>query len=104
MLTLEFPNETHREMWERMKQKRNNFEVAGESKNLINHETFSDFLDFVKQDFIGRPGLVPASSFIFIRDNEIVGNLQIRHHIEHPYLKEMGGHIGYAIVPWERGK
>lgn len=51
-----------------------------------------------------RLWLVPASNFLFIKDNEIIGNLQIRHHIEHPNLKEMWWHIWYAIVPWEWGK
>ena len=104
MLKLEFPNETHKEIWEALKQKRSNFEIAWESKNIINHETFEDFLKFVEQDINWRPWLVPASIFLFIKDNEIIGNLQIRHHIEHPNLKEMWWHIWYAIVPWQRGK
>jgi predicted acetyltransferase len=37
-------------------------------------------------------------------DAAIVGHIQIRHHIDHPNLREYGGHIGYAIVPWEWGK
>lgn len=30
--------------------------------------------------------------------------VDIRHHIEHPVLRERGGHIGYSVRPVERGK
>jgi predicted acetyltransferase len=35
---------------------------------------------------------------------KILGWIQIRHHIEHPNLREYGGHIGYGIRPSERRK
>ena len=50
-------------------------------------------------------GSVPATQFIFIReeDNKIVGMLQIRHFLN-DYLKNYAGHIGYSVAPSERRK
>lgn len=50
-------------------------------------------------------GLVPDSSFLCVRkaDNRLVGMINIRHSLN-DYLRDFGGHIGYAIRPNERGK
>ena len=50
-------------------------------------------------------GLVPATQFIFVReeDEKIVGMLQIRHCFN-DYLEKFGGHIGYSVAPSERRK
>ena len=50
-------------------------------------------------------GLVPATQYIFVReeDNKIVGMLQIRHFLN-DYLEKYGGHIGYSVIPSERCK
>lgn len=50
-------------------------------------------------------GAVPATQYLFVReeDEKIVGMLQIRH-FSNAYLKELGGHIGYSVVPSERRK
>jgi predicted acetyltransferase len=34
----------------------------------------------------------------------ILGGIQIRHSIDHPNLREYGGHIGYGIRPSKRRK
>ena len=48
---------------------------------------------------------VPSSLYLYIDDNNnIVGMIDIRHHIDHPILSLFGGHIGYSIRPSERGK
>jgi len=50
-------------------------------------------------------GFVPATTFLGIRkaDGNLVGSIQIRHRLT-PHLLEIGGHIGYGVVPDERGK
>ena len=50
-------------------------------------------------------GLVPATQYIFVReeDRKIVGMIQIRH-VFNDYLEKYGGHIGYSVAPGERRK
>ncbi len=49
---------------------------------------------------------VPATTFFVRRksDQKIIGIIDIRHHIDHPFLRSYAGHIGYAIRPTERRK
>jgi predicted acetyltransferase len=53
-----------------------------------------------------QPGWVPASTFFAVRqqDHKIVGMIDIRHHIDHPFLSQYGGHIGFRVRPTERNK
>lgn len=37
-------------------------------------------------------------------DQRIVGIIDVRHSIDHPFLAAYGGHIGYSVRPDERGK
>ena len=106
MLRLEFPNESHKAMWEEMilTWKQGNYKVSKQSLWLFEFESYEAFLEDVMLSLVWKPGLVPASCFFSIVENRIVGHVSLRHHIEHPNLKEYGGHIGYAIVPWEQGK
>lgn len=46
---------------------------------------------------------VTAHTYLFMRDGEIIGGLDLRHHLTENLLKT-GGHIGYGIRPGERGK
>lgn len=50
-------------------------------------------------------GQVPNSQFLCVRtaDDHMVGMLNIRHYLN-DYLRDFGGHVGYAIRPSERGK
>ena len=51
-----------------------------------------------------RPeGFVPATALWMVRDDEVVGFLQIRHRLS-PFLLEQGGHIGYSVRPSARRK
>ncbi len=46
-----------------------------------------------------------ASLFFVMKNEKIIGAVDIRHEIEsNEYLKNFGGHIGYGIIPIERGK
>lgn len=49
---------------------------------------------------------VPSTTFFAVRkeDEKIVGIIDVRHHIQHPFLLAYGGHIGYAVRPTERCK
>ena len=47
--------------------------------------------------------MVPSTEYWFIVDDEIVGNIRIRHYLNEA-LKNGAGHIGYAIAPQYRGK
>lgn len=53
-----------------------------------------------------RPDWVQASTFFAARagDGRIAGIIDIRHNLEHPFLSEYGGHIGYSVRPSERQK
>ncbi|MFN7251546.1 MAG: GNAT family N-acetyltransferase [Anaerobacillus sp.] len=49
---------------------------------------------------------VCSNTFLAIRlsDTKIVGIIDFRHHIDHPILSVLGGHIGYSVRPTERRK
>jgi len=51
-------------------------------------------------------GGVPSNFYLAVRisDNKIVGEIDLRHHIDHPILGTWGGHMGYSVRPNERGK
>ena len=49
------------------------------------------------------PGLVPATTFLAMLGDKAVGTIQIRHELNE-YLSQVGGHIGYSIIPSMRGK
>ena len=58
-----------------------------------------------KNPFTVPQGKVPATQYIFVReeDRKIVGMIQIRHSLN-AYLEKCGGHIGYSVAPSERRK
>lgn len=45
-----------------------------------------------------------ATTFFAFRksDNKMLGMIDVRHELTVPFLKEYGGHIGYAVRPTER--
>ncbi len=104
MLKLEFPNETHREMYEEMQSQWRKHEVSRVSTKMLKYDNILDFIEYVTLDKKWRPWLVPASFFFLIDNKKIIWHLSIRHHIDHPNLRDIWGHIGYGIVPWEQQK
>lgn len=52
-----------------------------------------------------REGLAPASNFLAVRqaDGRLVGFIDIRHRLN-AALYASGGHIGYSVLPCERGQ
>ena len=72
-------------------------------------ETIEEYLmhlDRMRNATTCPTGCVPSDTYIGVRkeDQCVVGVVDIRHHIEHPILREWGGHIGYSVRPGERGK
>jgi len=59
-----------------------------------------------RQENKTRPDWVTATTFFAVRqsDDRIVGILDIRHNLNHDFLTQYGGHIGYAVRPCERKK
>lgn len=53
-----------------------------------------------------RPDWVVADTFFAARqsDNKMIGMIDIRHNLNHEFLTQYGGHIGYAVRPSERKK
>ena len=49
-------------------------------------------------------GTVPATEYLAIKQERIVGMVNIRHTIDHPLLSQFGGHIGYQVRVSERHK
>ncbi len=50
-----------------------------------------------------RKPLVTAHTYLLMKNNEIIGGLDLRHYLSEGLFKT-GGHIGYGIRPSERGK
>jgi len=68
---------------------------------------FAAYVRHLEDQEAGRPlpeGLVPCSHRWLIQDGEIVAIVRIRHHIDTPFLREEGGHIGYDVPPRYRGR
>jgi predicted acetyltransferase len=105
MLHLEFPNISHKEVYLDLMQEWKNFEKTPTSPSvLFRGENFEEFLEIIENDLIGNRLGVPATLFFLMYKTRIIGAIQIRHSIEHPNLREFGGHIGYGIRPSERRK
>ena len=78
---------------------------TGGLREFDDPQDWIDFLDRHKDPQTIPAGRVPATQFIFVReeDNKIVGMIDIRHYLNE-YLEKFGGHIGYSVAPDERRK
>ncbi|MDD3646845.1 MAG: GNAT family N-acetyltransferase [Candidatus Gracilibacteria bacterium] len=106
-LKLEFPNEKHKEKYEKL------IKEWGKIENLDNispgalfyGSNFEEFLKEVNTVKNNPPkGFTYSSLFLLTDNNEILGGIDVRHDINHPNLIEKGGHIGYGIAPQYRRK
>ena len=105
MIHLEFPDISHKEEYLKMIEEWALYEpIPTSPRALFRGENFEEFLKFAENDLIENRLGVPATLFFLMDNSRILGAIQIRHHIEHPNLKEFGGHIGYGIRPSERRK
>ncbi len=58
---------------------------------------------YEETDAVYDDGLVKASLYFLLVENEIVGAIHLRHKLNE-YLSKVGGHIGYGVKPSERKK
>lgn len=75
---------------------------------LRNSDTFEEWYQGVcdnSQEATVGEGLVPATTYlgISIKDNRLIGMIDIRHRLN-DYLLKYGGHIGYSVRKTERNK
>lgn len=108
MLKLEFPHESHREVYEELWE-----ELEGLNLDFIHPDNiyafrwgkYPELLKNVRWDLEWtREWRVPATSFFAVDQWRIVWAIQLRHHINHPNLEYRWGHIGYWVRPSERKK
>lgn len=104
VLSLEFPNLSHKQSYLDMISEWRSFEVPTSPGKLFAGETFEEFLAIVTKDVTDNPDGVNSHLFFLVENERILWAIQIRHSIDHPRLIEVGGHIGYGIRPSERGK
>jgi predicted acetyltransferase len=66
-------------------------------------EPWSAWLERVEAERKGDvpPDRVPATFLAAIVNGELVGRVSVRHQLN-DWLAAYGGHIGYAVVPWQR--
>lgn len=67
---------------------------------------FAGFVERLKGEAEGKflpEGYVPHTVLWLVEGEQFIGWLDIRHRLN-KHLREIGGHIGYAIRPSERGK
>ena len=107
-IILELPTWAHKERANAFKE-----EFFESNETIINGSGLLDQLDYdawlehttkYRDNEMVDEDWVPSTTFFAVRkaDNEIVGMVDIRHHINHPFLSEYGGHIGYAVRPTQR--
>lgn len=68
--------------------------------------SFPEYLDLLDANARGErllPGYVPATILSAFEAEEMVGRVSIRHELS-AYLLEVGGHIGYGVLPHARGR
>ncbi|KFZ37845.1 acetyltransferase [Shewanella mangrovi] len=51
-----------------------------------------------------QPEQVPCNHYWLVDQENIVGAIRLRHHIDTPYLNWEGGHIGYDVAPSQRNQ
>lgn len=69
-------------------------------------EPWDGWLERIEAERMGDdlpPDRVPATFLAAIAEGELVGRVSVRHQLN-DWLAAYGGHIGYAVVPWQRRK
>ena len=104
-MKLEFPNKTHKQMWEKLIKKWWKAETIPVSPSrLFSWKKFNDFLNLVENDTANSETWINAHLFFLVKDREILWAIQVRHSINHPNLIEKWWHIWYWIAPIFRKK
>lgn len=80
-------------------------ELAAEQFDfLLSYDTGTDWMQYLKKIEDTRQGRnlpdghVPATFLVAKVEGDLVGRVSIRHNLN-PYLRVVGGHIGYAVRP-----
>ena len=72
---------------------------------LFSGDSYEEFLQITYDNQNNPPSeRVPATLYFIVDEGQIIGGIDLRHHIDHEFLQEIGGHIGYGIRPSERKK
>lgn len=73
--------------------------------SLVDPTTFAEFCDYTRalaHEDTPRPRDWVTGTYLWMVDaDEVVGRISLRHTLT-PWLREMGGHIGYAVRPTAR--
>lgn len=68
--------------------------------------SYDDWLKKEKKNHLGielDENIVPATTYLYVEDNKVVGMINIRHCLN-DFLLKKGGHIGYSVLPSQRKK
>lgn len=109
-IVLVSPTEEYEAAADMMKQEFFDYgETVMNGSALLDQLDYKEWLEHVKkyQDAgtVGDDWVLSSTFFALCKDTgNIVGMIDIRHHIQHPFLSEYGGHIGYCVRPSERCK
>lgn len=108
MLRLEFPHESHKEIYENLCDEIERYPeefIHPDNIYAFRGEKYSSLLENVRWDRDGtREWRVPSTAFFWVENGRIIWAIQLRHHIDHPNLVYRWGHIGYGVRPSERRK
>lgn len=100
MLQLEFPDKKHQSSYEDLLHEWSTSEKIPTSPwKLFDGQTFEEFIAIVKNDVANNLNWVNSHLYFLTEGKEILWAIHIRHHIEHPNLKEKWWHIWYGIAP-----
>lgn len=70
------------------------------------YDDYQSWLVKEKQNHLGinlDDGFVPGTTYFYIKNEMIIGTINIRHCLN-DFLLKKGGHIGYSVVPSQRKK
>lgn len=74
------------------------------SMDLSVFHTYEEYLNALDARAKGKAPWVPSSHYFLVNnDHKILGMVDIRHELNE-FLRTIGGHIGYGILPSERNK
>ena len=108
MLTLEIPNESHREMYEELCEEIDNYSdefIHPDNIYSFRWTKYWELLENMRWDRAWtRNWRVPATAYFGVKDGKIIWAIQLRHNINHPNLEYRWWHIWYWIRPSEREK
>lgn len=105
MLKLEFPNESHKIMYEKLIEEWWEAEdIPTSPKALFIWKNFNEFLSLNIKNITNSDIWVNSHLFLLLDGVEILWGIHIRHHIHHPKYNENIWHIWYWILPKHRRK